>query len=105
MKSKKLHKELLSIYTCLECLISVHQVDDTLDKTKDAWDTSPAKQKINYTWHYVAHVELVDTETTNQDSKNTCNHFILHNSRCFSRLRIFLSFYLGEQMNRHLTPF
>lgn len=58
---EKLHEELLSCNTCLELLFSVHQIDDTFNQTKDAWNTSPTKQDVNYAWHYVAHVELVDT--------------------------------------------
>jgi len=80
---EKLHEELLSFNTCLELLVSVHQIDDTFNQTKDAWNTSPTKQDVNYAWHCVAHVELVDTETTNQDTEETCYHFIFHNSIVF----------------------
>ena len=92
----KLHKELLSFNTCLESLIGVHQIDDTFDKSENAWNTCPAKEKINHARHNVTQIELVYTQSTNQDGEDACNHFVLHNCSVFSRLRNVFKFLIGR---------
>ena len=63
-KSIGLHEveHLVSADTLLELLFSVHEVDDTVDETKDTADTTAKTQKeVDDTALVVAEVELVNT--------------------------------------------
>ena len=66
--------------TLLELLFSVHEVDDTVDDTEDTTDAAAnTKKEVDDTTLVVTKVELVNTQTSQKDCKNTCSCLILNN--------------------------
>ena len=75
-----LEEEFLGCYAALELAFVFNEADDAFDETQHTRDAGPGEDEIENSGKDVAHVELVNAETSEEDAENAGYNLIFHKS-------------------------
>ena len=75
-----LEEEFLGCHAALELAFVFDEADDAFDEAEHAGDAGPGEDEIEYSGKDVAHVELVDAESAEEDAENAGYNLIFHKS-------------------------